>query len=67
MKTITKLILSSSTLFAEENLIQNGSFEDFTILKDAEKWKKVNLIKGNIDPDLDVNETQTRVSKSHPI
>jgi len=49
MKTITNfsiiasafLALSSTSAFAGANLIQNGSFENFTVLKEKAKWKNV--------------------------
>ena len=47
---ITKLTLSLATILTlgvtsiqAQNLIQNGSFEDFTVLKEKAKWKKVTL------------------------
>jgi len=37
------LLGTLSPLIAGDNLIKNGSFENFTIKKDKGKWKKVNL------------------------
>ncbi len=37
------LIGAGLPLIAGDNLIQNGSFENFTIKKDKGKWKKVYL------------------------
>ena len=41
--TALLLTLNSTTLTANEELIQNGSFENFTINKDYGKWKLVNF------------------------
>jgi len=38
----TLLTLSATTVYAD-NLLQNGSFEDFTVLKAKKNWKKVQL------------------------
>jgi len=38
----TLLSLSATTVYAD-NLLQNGSFEDFTVLKEKKNWKKVQL------------------------
>jgi hypothetical protein len=35
------LTLTSTSAFAGENLIQNGSFEDYTINSDHGRWKEV--------------------------
>jgi len=51
MKTITNfsiitsafLVLTSTSAFAGENLIQNVSFETYTVLKEKNNWKRVQL------------------------
>jgi hypothetical protein len=35
------LTFTSTSAFAGENLIQNGSFEDYTINSDHGRWKEV--------------------------
>ncbi len=39
----TILLATSANAFAGENLIQNGSFENFTVIKEKSNWKKVKL------------------------
>lgn len=39
----TILLATSANAFAGENLIQNGSFESFTVIKEKTRWKRVQL------------------------
>jgi len=43
LSIITSMLLIGSNAVAGDNLIQNGSFENFTINRDHGKWKEVNF------------------------